>query len=156
MRLAPRIALLITLFACLAAVGACGALLPKLETPHLQVVGVEVLRSDLLQQQLRVRMHVQNPNTRALPVRGIAYTLEVAGEEFAHGVSDRDFLVPALGEMEFDVSVTANAAGALLRLATQRGGMPDEVGYTLRGKLSLSSGLLRSIPFEQSGRFKLR
>jgi LEA14-like dessication related protein len=156
MRQALRTTLLSVLCSTGAVLSACGALLPRLEAPRLQVVGVEVLRSDLLQQQLRVRMHVQNPNDRALPVRGIVYTLEVAGEEFAHGESDRDFTVPALGEMEFDVSVTANAAGALLRLATQRGGMPDEVGYTLRGKLSLSAGLLRSIPFEQSGRFKLR
>jgi LEA14-like dessication related protein len=134
----------------------CSSLAPKLEMPQLQVVGVEVLRSDLLQQQLRVRMHVQNPNDRALPVRGITYTLEVAGEEFAHGESERDFTVPALGGLEFDVGVTANAAGALLRLATQRGGMPDSVDYRLRGRLSLSAGLLRSIPFEQSGSFKLR
>lgn len=136
--------------------GGCSSLAPRLETPHLRVVGVEVLRSDLLQQQLRVRMHVQNPNDRALPVRGITYTLEVAGEEFAHGQSDRDFTVPALGAMEFDVSVTANAAGTLLRLLTQRGGMPDEVSYRLRGRLSLSAGLLRSIPFEQGGSFRLR
>ncbi|MEO7775434.1 MAG: LEA type 2 family protein [Steroidobacteraceae bacterium] len=136
--------------------GACSAVVPKLQTPRLQVVGVEVLRSDLLQQQLRVRMHVQNPNDRALPVRGITYTLEVAGEDFARGESDRNFTVPALGEMEFDVSVTANAAGTLLRLATRPGGMGDNLEYRLRGKLSLSAGLLRSIPFDQRGSLKLR
>jgi LEA14-like dessication related protein len=41
-----------------------GCSLAKLQTPQLQVVGVEVLRSDLLQQQLRVRMRVDNPNDR--------------------------------------------------------------------------------------------
>lgn len=135
---------------------ACSVLAPKLEMPQLQVVGVEVLRSDLLQQQLRVRMHVRNPNDRALPVRAISYTLEVASEEFAHGQSDRDFTVPALGELDFDVSVTANAAGVLLRLATQRGGMPDSVDYRLRGRLSLSAGMLRSLNFDERGSFKLR
>ena len=54
----------------------------------------------------------------SLPVRGITYEMEVAGEPFAHGESDKNFDVPALGSTEFDVSVTANAASALLRLAS--------------------------------------
>ena len=52
---------------------------PKFETPRLSVVDVQLSSSDLWQQRLRVRMRVQNPNDRALAVRGLTYTLEVAG-----------------------------------------------------------------------------
>ncbi|MEP7312612.1 MAG: LEA type 2 family protein, partial [Pseudomonadota bacterium] len=121
----------LTLVALLALAG-CSSLLPKLEAPRLSIVNVELLKSDLLQQQLRVRMRVQNPNDRTLPVRSIEYSIEVAGEEFAHGDSDRNFVVPALGETEFDVNVTVNAASLLLRLAGG-GGRNRELNYRLVG-----------------------
>lgn len=144
----------LTLIALLALAG-CSSLLPKLEAPRLSIVNVELLKSDLLQQQLRVRMRVQNPNDRTLPVRSIEYSIEVAGEEFAHGDSDRNFVVPALGETEFDVNVTVNAASLLLRLAGG-GGRNRELNYRLVGTVKLSSGLLRSIPFEQKGVLPLK
>jgi LEA14-like dessication related protein len=134
----------------LLALAGCSALVPKLQAPRLTIVNVEILKSDLLQQQLRVRMRVQNPNDRALPIRSITYSIEVAGEEFAHGDSDRNFIVPALGETEFDVNVTANAMSLLLRMAGG-GARSRELDYRLVGKVSLSSGLLRTIPFEQKG-----
>ena len=138
-----------------AMLSACSALLPKLETPKLTVVNIEVVKADLLQQQLRVRMRVQNPNDRALPVKSIQYQVEVAGEAFAHGESERDFLVPANGEKEFDVSVTANAASMLLRMLGG-GRKMDVVEYRITGKVMLASGLMRNVPFSQKGEFKLR
>lgn len=125
-----------------------------LEKPELSVVGVDLLKGDLLQQNLRVRMHVQNPNPRALEVGGITYQIEVAGERLAYGESERDFVVPALGSADFDVSVTANAAGTLLKLVT--GGMrSDALDYRLFGTVHLKSGLVRNLPFEQRGRLDL-
>jgi LEA14-like dessication related protein len=141
--------------AALCLLGGCSSMLPKLEAPELQVVNVEVVRSDLLQQELRVRMRVDNPNDRVLPVHAITYEMEVGGEPFAHGESDKNFEVPAKGSTQFDVSVTANAAGALLKLAS-KGVKLDAVEYRLVGKVSLSSGLIRSVPFEKKGVFKLR
>ena len=133
---------------------ACSSLLPKLESPQLTVVGVELVKADLLQQQLRVRMHVHNPNDRQLSVRGIDYTVELAGDEFAHGDSERNFTVPALGDSEFDVNVFANAAPMLLKFAT--GARTDSVDYRIVGKVRLAGGLIRSVPFTQKGTFKLR
>ena len=59
-------------------------------------------------------MHVHNPNDRALPIKAIEYTLEVEGQQFASGESARRFVVPALGDAEFDMNVTTNLAGALM------------------------------------------
>lgn len=134
---------------------ACGTMGYKFQAPQLSIVSVELLKGDLRQQQLRVRMHVQNPNDRVLPISSISYEIEVAGQKFAHGESERDFLVPARGETDFDVGVTANAAGALLRLIGS-GAHADNIDYRLSGTVKLSAGLLRSIPFEKSGSFGLR
>jgi LEA14-like dessication related protein len=143
-----RAAALVTLL-CLPA----GCAYTHLEQPTLSVVNVELLKGDLFQQQLRVRMHVVNPNDRDLPVRSISYEVELAGTAFAHGESVTDFVVPAKGETEFDVNVTANAAGALLRLV---GGGKGDPEYRIFGKVRLSSGLVRGIPFDHKGVLKLR
>jgi LEA14-like dessication related protein len=138
-----------------------GCAYTHLEKPRLEVVDVQMLKGDLLQQQLKVRMRVQNPNNRELPVAGITYELAVAGEAFAHGDSEKNFVVqfpvvvPALGSAEFDVNVTANAATALLKILSA-GRKLESVDYRLTGKVALSSGLLRSIPFDQKGIVNLR
>ena len=136
--------------------GGCSLLIPKLERPRLSIVNVQVLKTDLWEQRLKVRMRVQNPNDRTLPIKGLSYTLDVGGEEMAHGVSGASFVVPALGEAEFDMSVTANMATTLIKLLG-RGGDPlrDKVEYRIKGKVSLSQGFLRSIPFEETGSFAL-
>jgi LEA14-like dessication related protein len=125
-----------------------------LRQPELSVVDVDLLKGDLFQQELRVRMRVYNPNDRILPVRSISYEVQLAQKAFAHGESLGNFEVPANGETEFDVNVTANAAGALLRVLTSSS--QDSIPYSISGKVQLSSGLLRSIPFDHSGTLNLR
>jgi LEA14-like dessication related protein len=126
-----------------------------LQTPRLSVVDVQVQGGNLWSQRLRVRMHVDNPNDRALPVRALEYTIEVEGQTFATGASSNAFVVPALGATDFDMDVTTNLAGTALQLLT-RGSAANSVGYRLTGKLTLSEGLLRSIPFDQRGNFSLQ
>jgi LEA14-like dessication related protein len=132
------------------------ALAPKFTTPTLTIVGVQMGGSDLLAQRLKVRVHVHNPNDRTLPVKAITYTLEIEGEPFATGESAASFVVPALGEAEFDMNVTANMAGTLIRLLARGPEALQSVSYHLSGKVSLSQGWLQSIPFEQRGTFRLQ
>jgi LEA14-like dessication related protein len=135
------------------ALSGCAVLWPHWQTPTLAVVGIQMGHSDLLQQHLQVRMSVHNPNDRELPVQGLSYSLEVNGEECAHGESGASFVVPARGDAEFDMNVTANAAAALLRMFAHGNAAP--VQYRIRGKVELSSGLLRSVPFDQQGEIQL-
>lgn len=135
-------------------VAGCGGV-TSLQAPDLNVVDVKLLGGDLSGQQLRVRMRVTNPNDRELPVKGITYRMEVGGEQFASGQSESSFVVPALGATEFDMSMNADMAGVVFRLLGS-GRKLDNVDYRLSGKVSLSSGILRSVPFDQKGSFKIR
>jgi LEA14-like dessication related protein len=145
-RLAPLLAL--------SALCGCSLFVPKLQAPHLSVVGIELQKGSLWQQRLRVRMHVDNPNDRVLPIKGITYALDVNGQEFAHGESAASFVVPPLGEAEFDMNMTANMAGTIISLLSH--GSDAAVDYHLAGRISLSEGFLRSVPFDQHGTFKLQ
>lgn len=123
----------------------------RLQQPELSVIDIDLLKGDLFQQELRVRMRVYNPNDRELPVRSITYEVQLAGRAFAQGESMGDFVIPARGETDFDVNVRANATGALLRLL----GSDGDPEYRLTGEVKLASGLLRTIPFDHTGKLKL-
>jgi len=68
-------------------------------------------------------------------------------------VSGDSFVVPALGEAEFDMSVSANMANLLFKLLNHS---TTQVEYRIYGKISLSAGLLRSIEFDDHGTFKFQ
>lgn len=131
------------------ALAGCASLPTNLKTPEVSFVSLRAVEASVFEQKLEVRMKVRNPNAIELPVNGLDVDMELAGEPFARGVSAREFVVPANGEAEFDMNVTANAMNALLRIAGDRSGAVD---YKLKGKLSTKIGLLRTIPFEESGR----
>ncbi len=137
-----------------AALSGCALFVPKLQTPNLSIVDVEVRKASFLEQDLRVRMRVENPNDRSLPVQGLSYTVYLGGQEFASGVSGASFVVPALGTAEFNMDVTANAAGALFAILGKPRG--QGIDYRMKGRVELSHGWLRSIPFEQSGTFRVK
>ena len=127
----------------------------KLEPPTLSVVSMKVQSADIFSQRVQMRLRVVNPNDRELPIKGISYRIEVEGDQLAEGLTDAPFVVPAMGEAEFDMQVTANLAGTLAKYL-MRGNAPDALDYRLVGKVSLSSGFLRSIPFDEHGSVKLK
>jgi LEA14-like dessication related protein len=138
----------IAILACALLLSACAA--TGLARPDIQVVGAEVLRGDLTSQELRVRLHVTNPNSKPLDVANVRFEIELAGERFATGSSDRAFVVPPKGELDFEVTTRANLAGALLKFLS--GGLRGDASeYRVVGTLSLGSGLMRTIPFEHRG-----
>ena len=135
----------------LAGLVACAGIGTKLETPQVSFVGLKPLEASLFEQRLEVRLRVRNPNSVELPVKGLDVDVELAGEPFAHGVSAREFTVPANGEAEFDMIVTATAATALIRILGSDRQSRENIPYRLKGKLSTRLGLLHSIPFEETG-----
>ena len=143
----------VLLFAVLLAAGCASTF--KLEAPQLSVISMKVQSADIFSQRMLVRMRVLNPNARELPVKGISYRIEVNDAELAQGLTDTPFVVPALGEAEFDVQVTANLATALSQMLSRKGSQ-DTLDYRLVGSVALSSGFLRRIPFDERGSVKLK
>jgi LEA14-like dessication related protein len=127
----------------------------QLEAPNLSVLSIKMQSADIFSQRVLVRMRVQNPNARSLPIKGITYRIEVNGAELADGSSNTPFEVPAMGEAEFDAQLTANLASALAQFLSKKGSQ-DSVEYRLIGSVALSSGFLRRIPFDERGRINLK
>lgn len=114
---------------------------PKLEPPRVSIAGLQLASADVWAQHFRVRLRLHNPNDRDLPVKGLEYAIEVAGQEFGSGSSAQSFVVPAHGDAELDTNVTTNLAASVLKLVTH---LPRTlVPYRLAGKVSLGEGLGR-------------
>ena len=154
----PRRVFAVGAIAALLLSAGCAGFGSRLDPPKLSVVGVEIVRGDLFEQRFKARMRVQNPNDRSIAVRGVSYTLHIGGEELGRGLSGSSFTVPALGEAEFDMLVTVNLAGTVMRLLerARSDGLPDSLSYRLRGEVKLSEGFVRTIPFDEKGAVKLR
>ena len=143
------------MLACTLVVAACSLVAPKFNRPNISVVSIELRSGNLLQQNFAVKLNVQNPNDRALPVSGLHVELSVGGVEIASGVSDHAFVVPAFGESEFDMTIKANLGAALLKLANRMDQHADSVDYDLKGAASLDLPFMRDLPFHQTGTFSL-
>jgi LEA14-like dessication related protein len=146
----------LTAVACLLCLAGCSLVAPKFNRPNVSVVSIELRGGNLLQQNFAVKLNIQNPNTRALPVNGLHVELNVGGEQIASGVSDRAFVVPAFGESQFDMTIKANVALALLKLANKMDQHADSVDYELTGSASINLPFLRDLPFHQSGSLSLK
>lgn len=135
---------------------ACSVLAPKFNRPEVSVVSVEMRSGNLMQQNFAVKLNIQNPNDRALPVSGVHVELSVGGDQIASGVSDRAFVVPALGQSEFDMTIKANMALAFMKLADKMEKHSDSIDYELTGAASIDLPFLRNAAFHQTGAFSLK
>jgi LEA14-like dessication related protein len=137
-------------------VSACSLLAPKFNRPNVSVDSVEMRGGNLIQQNFAVKLNIQNPNDRALPVTGLHVSLNVGGDEIASGVSDRAFVVPAFGESEFDMTIKANMALAVMKLADKVNKHSDSIDYELTGTANVDLPFLRNVLFHQAGSFALK
>jgi LEA14-like dessication related protein len=143
------------LMACVVGTAGCSLLTPKFERPTLSVSSVEMVSGNLFQQNFLVTFDIQNPNDRALPVTSLHAELTVGGDKFASGVTNRSFVVPAHGATQFDMTITANMAMALLKLGQKSGQHSDSIDYDMTGAANIDLPFMRDLPFHQSGSFAL-
>lgn len=146
-----RFALIIAMAIC---VSSCSALRPELQAPRLALISVAMTSADIFNQQFLVRVNIENPNDRELPITGLDYKLFLEGDSFAKGVLKRPFIVPANGETDFDLTVRTNFVSGIGRLLSRLNGR-TQVNYTVEGKLLTDIRFLKKIPFQETGSVNL-
>jgi LEA14-like dessication related protein len=136
-----------------ALLAACASLGPQLESPKVTILSVQTLSTDMFAQKFRVRMKVENPNDIELKVRGLDYQILLMGDSFAEGNSSDQFLLPALGEAEFDMAITTNFVSGLGRLISRMGGGKlEDVDYEIVGEVLVDKGMIKKVPFSHKGK----
>ena len=129
--------------------GACAAM--HFQAPNVTPTNVELVEAQMFEQRFKVRLHVENPNDRDLPIKSANAKLRIEDVEVGQGETAQPFTVPARGATDFDMIVTTNFATSLPGLFTRviRGG--DLPHYQLSGWVHTDIGMLPPIPFSKSG-----
>jgi len=148
------IARCLSIVALLVAASSCSSLRPELEAPRLALVHVAMTSADIFNQQFLVRVNVQNPNDQELKIKGLDYKLFLEGDSFAEGLVDKPFVIPALGETDFDMTVRTNFVSGIGRLLSRLNGR-TQVNYVVEGKLLTDIRFLKKIPFQETGSVNL-
>ena len=141
------------LASALLVLGGCATFAPHFERPQLSLLAIEVQEASLSAQRFRVHMRVQNPNDRPLPIEGINYRIELAGEELGRGLTADAFTVPAFGAAEFEMLVTTNLAATFWKVLPRLKDPAHPAEYRLVGKVNTGLTFWRTIPFDERGVF---
>lgn len=128
----------------------------QFEAPKLSVVSVGMISADVFSQQFRIRLHVRNPNKIDLPIKGIEYQLFLQGDRFAEGITEQSFVVPAMGDAEFDTVIKTNFMSSIGRLLSKLTASDQgKIQYAFEGSVLLSKGIVRKFPFSEQGMVEL-
>jgi LEA14-like dessication related protein len=128
-----------------------GCALTQLRAPAITPLSVELTDVQINEQQFKVRLDVQNPNDRPLPIKSATCTLEIQGVDVGTGETTGAFSVPANGNIEIDMLVKTNllsSVPALFGRVMQHGTLPD---YRFSGWINPDIALVPPIPFSKSG-----
>lgn len=131
------------------AVAPLAACLGPRQAPEVSLAGIDIESLGLIEQRYLLRLRVRNPNDMDIPLTGLAFDLDLAGQPFGKGLSNQAVTIPRLGEAVVEVHLTSNLGQFLKQF--RDGGRPNREGvdYRVRGQ-ALVSGY-GSFPFDSKG-----
>lgn len=142
---------MLVLGSALAMLAGCASLTMK--SPEVSLSSVEIREFGLFEQRLGLALRVVNPNDTDLAIEGVEFEVEVNGQGFAKGVSNKAVTVPRLGEATLDLVAVTTLGGLLKQLGEMAKGGRDAVEYRIRGRLHAYG--LRDIPFDSRRELKI-
>ena len=105
------------------------------QNPEVRLVKVDVIKAKLLEQRFSLRFRVDNPNASELPIRRLAYAIQLNDTPLAEGESSQWVTVPAHGHAEFEVPVRTNLWQHVRELSKLLKHPDRPIRYELRGEL---------------------
>lgn len=131
----------------------CATLAGITEKPRVSLKGLEPLEIGLFEQRFLLQLRVENPNTVAIPIQGLSFEVELNGQPFATGLSDKAITLAPMGEGVVDVKATSSLGRLLKQFKAMSKEDRRQVDYRIVGKLR--SPTLGSLPFESKGQVSL-
>ena len=132
----------------------CASLLWMGEKPSVEIVSVVPKEMRLLEQTFLLELRIQNPSETELDINGMAFELEINGQTFAKGVSNKSVKVERLSTKVVEVEAYTGLISILRQLSeVRKGSYSSGFTYRLKGSLYAGSPSIR-IPFDETGEFK--
>jgi LEA14-like dessication related protein len=77
---------------------ACAGLAGLAQKPEVSVAGLNLVQFGLFEQRFALKLRIQNPNDVELPINGLNFEIEINGQPFIKGLSDKSVTIPRFGE----------------------------------------------------------
>lgn len=133
----------------------CATMKPGFETPKVQVMGLRPLPGEGMVPRFEILLRVINPNADSLNLRGLSYTVALAGEDIIEGVANDLPSVPGYGEAQVKVLAAVSLLAGARLVADLMQGPQRPVDYELRAKLDVGA-MLPAIRIQEKGSLTLR
>ncbi|MCB1889302.1 MAG: LEA type 2 family protein [Rhodocyclaceae bacterium] len=132
------------------AVGAvgCTSLPVDLRAPEVGLADVRYLGGTVFEHRFEFELRMVNPNGQALEVEGSRFTIDLNGKQFARGISDRPFTIPAHAERLVRLPAVATLNRLIGQIANP--GAAQGLSYAVEGHLEV--GGYGTLPFAGAGR----
>lgn len=137
------------LIASLACLVACANLAGFSRQPEVGVAGLQLLQLGLLEQRFALQLRIRNPNEVDLPIDGLDFAVDLNGQPFLKGSSNKAVTVPRWGEAVLEVMATSTLGNALKQLRELQKGGRERVDYRIAGRLGVAG--VGTLPFERRG-----
>ena len=118
---------------------ACAGMSPDYDTPTVTVKSFRALPSEGVVPNFEIGLHVINPNSDALPLRGVAYTISLGGHELIKGVSNELPVIEAYGQGDVILTASADLFSAIQLFSDLMKQPGDKVPYELAAKLDIGA-----------------
>lgn len=132
----------------------CATLYPSFEDPVVTVSSFRMLPSDSIGPKFEIGLHIVNPNSVPLKLKGVAYTANIEGSQVLTGVSNTLPVIPAYGEGDVFLNVSADLFGSFRVLANVLNKKTKGLNYKLDLKLDVGT-LMPAIRIEKEGLIEL-
>jgi LEA14-like dessication related protein len=130
--------------------GGCASLSPDFEEPSLQINSIRLINFDAMTPQFEIDLHIVNPNRDALHLKGLSYTLDLAGKKVVSGATSDLPVVAAYGEADFKIDASVSLLDGLQLLSKLMNEYQENLTYEFNAKMDLGS-FYPTIPIKREG-----
>jgi LEA14-like dessication related protein len=130
--------------------GGCATLSPDFEEPSLQINSIRLINFDGMTPQFEIDLHIVNPNRDALDLKGLSYTLHLAGNQVVSGATSKLPVIAAYGEADFKIDASVSLLDGLQLLSKLINEYQGNITYEFNAKLDVGS-FYPTIPIKREG-----
>lgn len=130
----------------------CSSLHLKYQEPSVELVSFKVLGIDGFEQKFEIGLKLTNPNNYALPLSGISYELNIAGETLAHGVAADIPTISAFGESRFVVPISTSLLRGVKVIKALLANQGQDINYQLNAQLAIDIPFVPSLNVIEEGK----
>lgn len=135
-------------------VSGCATLPNLLKDPSVALESVSLANNNLLSPRFKLVLRVTNPNSIALPIKGMSYAINIQGVDLFSGATDDVPQIAAYGDtlLTLELGTDIIKAGNLLRLLLDKS--TNTIHYNLGAQIDLS-GIPASFNINEAGDINL-